>query len=42
VFGTYLSSAFDVLGVAADEGGLLLVGGGHYCGFGLVNLGGWW
>jgi hypothetical protein len=26
---THLSSAFDVLGVATDEGGLLLLVGGH-------------
>ena len=30
---TYFCGAFDVLGVAADEGGLLLVGGGHCCVF---------
>jgi hypothetical protein len=27
----YLSSAFDVLGVAADEGGLLLLVGRRHC-----------
>lgn len=29
---TYFGCAFDVLGVAADEGGALLVGGGRHFG----------